>query len=354
MTPRLTYLAALLTLSMATGMASADYNDAMRAVSKKDYAKALPLMKEAADQNNPDALYGMGVLYAQGLGVDKNPAEALKWFDKAAEAGNEKAYVIAANGYLTAEKPDYVRAQKWAEKSAAKGDVDGQFMVFYAYINNPANRYYDDNGKIDTARLEQLKKRSIEERSGDSKAFTMLSLAAEKGDANALQAALTVLLNSSAPGNNARILALMDKIGKLNERQQGYKTTLQESAKFGTSEVGPLSWKGVSATALDTAAARARADGMLKKGSCEAPRDVKLTSTAVSSPLAGAVYLPVNATLLKDFSLIKGNWQETWTYSVCGKPVPVTLMFEADGVGGNSYRTQSLGGTVVVKGKKKK
>ncbi|GGY05448.1 tetratricopeptide repeat protein [Paludibacterium paludis] len=351
---RTTPLAVALLAALAAVPAFADYQDAMRAIQKKDYAKALPLMKEEADKNNPDALYALGVIHAQGLGVDKNPAESLKWFEKAAEAGNANAYNLVANAYLTGNgaATDFTKARKWAQKSADKGDATGQFMVFYAHINDPAFRYFDDTGKIDKARFEQLRKRGPEERKADSNAYTMLAQAAEKGDANALQATLTTLLNANSPGNNARILAMMDKIGTLNERQTALKTTLTESARLGNSEVGPQAWKGVFATSRETAEARARADGQLKKGRCEA-RDIKLVKTALSRPLANAVYLPVEAPLLKDALLIKGNWQEIWEFDVCGKATPVTLNFEADGMGGSAYQTQSLGGTVVVKGKKK-
>lgn len=45
----------------------------------------------AANQDNAQAQFEIGIMYVEGNGVPKNDAEAVKWFRKAAEQGNSPA-----------------------------------------------------------------------------------------------------------------------------------------------------------------------------------------------------------------------------------------------------------------------
>jgi len=47
--------------------------------------------KQAAERGNAQAQFNLGQLYAEGVRAPKNTAEAVKWFRKAAEQGNEDA-----------------------------------------------------------------------------------------------------------------------------------------------------------------------------------------------------------------------------------------------------------------------
>lgn len=44
-----------------------------------------------AEQGNSEAQHNLGVCYGKGLGVEKNPSEAVKWWTKSAEQGNAHA-----------------------------------------------------------------------------------------------------------------------------------------------------------------------------------------------------------------------------------------------------------------------
>ena len=57
------------------------------AVTRKDYAEALALWMPLAEQGNPAARAGLGVLYANGQGVAQNYAEAAMWYQLAATQG---------------------------------------------------------------------------------------------------------------------------------------------------------------------------------------------------------------------------------------------------------------------------
>ena len=49
--------------------------------------RCFPLFKEAAESGNARAYAGLAECYDQGYGVEKNEAEAMKWFEKAEKAG---------------------------------------------------------------------------------------------------------------------------------------------------------------------------------------------------------------------------------------------------------------------------
>lgn len=53
----------------------------------KDDAEAEKWYRKAAEQGFPEAQYNLGVMYEKGAGVRKNAKEAVKWFRKAAEQG---------------------------------------------------------------------------------------------------------------------------------------------------------------------------------------------------------------------------------------------------------------------------
>ena len=57
----------------------------------KDRAEALKWYRKAAEEGSSLAQNVLGIAYKDGNGVAKDRAEALKWFTKAAEQGNEDA-----------------------------------------------------------------------------------------------------------------------------------------------------------------------------------------------------------------------------------------------------------------------
>ena len=69
----------------------ADLGKGVDAYERGDYATALREMTPFAEQGNAIAQYGLGLIYANGEGIEKNLTEAMKWYRKAAEQGNENA-----------------------------------------------------------------------------------------------------------------------------------------------------------------------------------------------------------------------------------------------------------------------
>ncbi len=73
------------------------------AYSSTDYTTALSEWQDLADSGDPDACYGMGLLYGNGFGVDMDDELALKYYGIAAAAGHAEAQynlgVMHQNGW---------------------------------------------------------------------------------------------------------------------------------------------------------------------------------------------------------------------------------------------------------------
>lgn len=95
-------------------------------LSVKDYAKALPLLQNAADAGNASAMFQLGSLYHIGVGVGRDFAKARELYQKAAHAGNTNAMfnlgVLYASGRGVAK--DYAKAREWYQKGADAGNQD--------------------------------------------------------------------------------------------------------------------------------------------------------------------------------------------------------------------------------------
>ena len=90
--------------------------------------KAFLGTKAKADQGDATAQYNLGLMYANGTGVAKDEAEAVKWFRKAADQGIARAQhnlgVMYANGQGVVK--DEVEAVKWYRKAADQGLAEAQ------------------------------------------------------------------------------------------------------------------------------------------------------------------------------------------------------------------------------------
>jgi TPR repeat protein len=73
------------------------YYLAEHAFAEKDYVKAYDYYLMSAKQSNNNAQLKLAMLYAKGLGIEKNSITATNWLTKAAKLGNKKA--IAMLGY---------------------------------------------------------------------------------------------------------------------------------------------------------------------------------------------------------------------------------------------------------------
>ena len=89
-----------------------------------------------AESGNAEAQHELGIRYREGTTVSKDPANALKWFRKAADQGYAESELILGwsyrEGRLGLEK-DPQAAVNWFRKAAEQGDAWGQAELAFMY-----------------------------------------------------------------------------------------------------------------------------------------------------------------------------------------------------------------------------
>jgi TPR repeat protein len=81
----------LISSSLAVAAFGGEFEDAVAAYERGDYATAYRLFKPMAEQGHAEAQYNLGGMYAEGRGVPQDYGKAVKWFRKAAEQGHAEA-----------------------------------------------------------------------------------------------------------------------------------------------------------------------------------------------------------------------------------------------------------------------
>ena len=84
--------------------------------------------KTKAQAGDTEAQFVLGIMYANGSGVEQDFKEAVKWFRKAAHQGYARAQYNLGGMYrdgLGVEQ-DLKEAVKWYQKAAEQGNADAQ------------------------------------------------------------------------------------------------------------------------------------------------------------------------------------------------------------------------------------
>lgn len=117
----------------------ADFAKGQNAYNSADYETALTEWLALAENGHAESQFGMGLLYANGFGVDLDDAQALKWYSLAAEQGHAEAMcniaIMHANGWGVPQSD--AEAFKWyglaAEKGVAMAQVNLARMLSDGY-----------------------------------------------------------------------------------------------------------------------------------------------------------------------------------------------------------------------------
>jgi hypothetical protein len=87
--------------------------------------------RRKAAKGDPIAQFELGTMYANGVGIPKDDAEAVIWFRRAAEHGNADARYTLALRYDNGQgvEKDGSQALDWYQKAAAQGNQDARNRV---------------------------------------------------------------------------------------------------------------------------------------------------------------------------------------------------------------------------------
>lgn len=194
--------------------------------------------RTAAEQGDPMAQNQMGIFLEQGLGVQKNKEEAVKWYALAANHGFAIAQYNLGNCFYKGigTEQDYTQATKWYLRAAEQGHAGAQHNLGYCYSHGQgvpldyeqAYQWYLKSAEQGYPRAQcnvgncYYKSRGVPQ--DYAQAFSWYSKAAQKGYARAeYKLGLCYYFGRGVAENKTEAMLLMEK-----SADQGY----QDAIKF--------------------------------------------------------------------------------------------------------------------------
>lgn len=118
---------------------------AFEAYDDGDYATALAVFIEHAENNIAAAQFALGFAYEQGKGVEQNDTEAANWYRKAAEQGMDMAQRELGSAYENGRgvSKDINEAVEWYRKAAEGGDAEAQLFLGMMYVGGEGVQHDD-------------------------------------------------------------------------------------------------------------------------------------------------------------------------------------------------------------------
>lgn len=125
-------------LILATaGGAAADPEKGMAALAKGDYKAAIAELDGDVKKGDPDAMFLLSALYAEGKGVPADQKRAFQLMERAAKLGSVRAQgslsMYFSEGIGTT--PDDAKSLDWGRRAADAGDLRSQFIMGMRYRN---------------------------------------------------------------------------------------------------------------------------------------------------------------------------------------------------------------------------
>ena len=96
---------------------------ALSLTAQNNYTEALPILKQAANLGNAEAMCTLGKLYAEGKGVDNDIQKSYEYYRQAAQKEHPQAQYQLGMCFLAGKgvSTDVQQAQQWIEKAAQNG-----------------------------------------------------------------------------------------------------------------------------------------------------------------------------------------------------------------------------------------
>jgi len=98
----------------------------------KNEAEAVRWYQLAADRGDPDAQYYLGLCYEEGRGIPANKQKAFELFYKSAARGRARAQYRV--GWAYAESKNWGEASKWIQKAVDQGYSSAQYTMGISYL----------------------------------------------------------------------------------------------------------------------------------------------------------------------------------------------------------------------------
>ena len=111
---------------------------ARRATDDEDRRQVAEHLRRAAEAELPTAIYLLGVLTEQGLGVTRDPTAAAQLYRRAAEKGHRSAQVRWGMALMAGRdvEQDVVAGESWLRRAALAGDPQAAVLVGNLYVQS--------------------------------------------------------------------------------------------------------------------------------------------------------------------------------------------------------------------------
>ena len=185
---RIVLMLLVMTVCMAASAQNAKtlYEQGKALYDAKDYAKAFPKLKAAAEKGNKKAQYRVGRCYEKGKGVAKDEAVAFQWYSKGAAQEHAKSEYAVGKCYKDGigVKKDRKKAFSFFMRSARQDYAEAQYQVGKSYLKGKGTEADAKKAKSWLVKAvknpkdgeEVLKKIRKDAADGDEDARTMLKL----------------------------------------------------------------------------------------------------------------------------------------------------------------------------------
>lgn len=112
-----------------------DFEAGLNAFHRGSYLEAYYIWKALAADGDPISAYNLAVLYANGLGVERDARKAVVLYRDSADAGHAPAQFNLGMAYLTGDgvDADYKEAARWWVKAAEQKNVQAVFNLATLY-----------------------------------------------------------------------------------------------------------------------------------------------------------------------------------------------------------------------------
>ena len=108
----------------------APYNRSLRLLDNND-AEALRLTQIAAEDGMHDAVLAMGWHYLNGVGIEADEDEAIRWYRRSARQGEPRA--MFSLGYIAYFRKDYSEALAWFERALSENHHRSGYWIGKIY-----------------------------------------------------------------------------------------------------------------------------------------------------------------------------------------------------------------------------
>ncbi|MCC7529173.1 MAG: sel1 repeat family protein [Candidatus Melainabacteria bacterium] len=114
------------------------FQEVHRKIVHKKFKLAAQRAKVMAENGHPKAQHVLGMLYQNGLGVEKDIKLAIYWLEKAAEQGLKEAESYLGHLYLDGKnvEKDVDKAEKWLLTAAKHGEREAQVHLGLMYLDD--------------------------------------------------------------------------------------------------------------------------------------------------------------------------------------------------------------------------